>query len=581
MALNLPPPVNGSEDSPIHDTAMTSSSVDAQSADDAPADGKKSDLLLQGIIYPSKEIRSIIDKTAVAITKSPAPTMLEDRIREHQKKDPKFSFLADGDPYNRYYRYMIEKIREDGEEAALATSIATARKLAGSGSATPGAQPDGVEEQSDVQDQKKKMEALAKKMDEAKLEEPKPFEFAVDLPNVTAFDLDILRLTALFVAKRGRSFLQALSVREGRNYQFDFLRPTHSLYGYFNRMVEMYIKIMAPPEELLADLELQDEDAIDQGGEGTARTKWDILEEAKKRGEWDSVMKDKERKRKEEKEKEAIAFAEIDWQDFAVVQTIEFTSADTEIDLPPPTTIREMQSLSLNEKRMAAMIVEEQGDEDEQSEEKKGQGQQISRFGGQDEDAEMDMEEDGNEAEDEEAQEQKRRDQAEMERARAIQAQALGKAGMKIKSDYVPKGLAGRQQRNKVATTICPYCQQSIPENEISEHIRIELLDPKWKEQKQLLETKKTQAAMLMQGADVSASLKNLASARTDLFGTAADEEARKAQEAQEKAARKAKETIIWDGHTASKEKTLDTFQNKFTLDEQIASIHRRAQLVP
>ena len=65
---------------------------------------------------------------------------------------------------------------------------------------------------------------------------------------------DIIKLTALFTARRGRPFLAALSAREGRNYQFDFLRPTHSLFGYFNRLVEQYSKVLLPSKEMLAQL---------------------------------------------------------------------------------------------------------------------------------------------------------------------------------------------------------------------------------------------------------------------------------------------------------------------------------------
>lgn len=433
-------------------------------------------------------LTGIIDKTAVAICKSPAPTLLEEKIRDHQKKDPKFSFLTDGDAYNRYYRYMIERIREVGEETALSGGSSTAAGGTGltpngasAGGATPGG-GSGSGGSMDVADQRRNVERMKQKMEEESLEEPKPLEFADDLPNVTAYDLDVLRLTALFTAKRGRSFLQSLSVREGRNFQFDFLRPSHSLFGYFNRTVEMYIKIMAPPAELLEELDL---------GEGDER-KWDVLDRARKRGEWERIKREREQQRKEEKEREAKAFAEIDWQDFAVVQTIEFTSADADpsaIELPPPTSVRAMQMLTLTEKRMAAMIDEE--------------GQQHRREGDAD-DQEMDVEmEDQEEQESEEVLERKRREAAELERARAVQAKALGKAGMKIKTDYTPGARTGRVAAGagaKVPTTVCPYCKQNIPETEITEHIRIELLDPKWKEQKQLMDQKKSQAAQLMQG---------------------------------------------------------------------------------
>ena len=58
-----------------------------------------------------------------------------------------------------------------------------------------------------------------------------------------------------------------------------------------------------------------------------------------------------------------------------------------------------------------------------------------------------------------------------------------------LTESYQSSGLAGRQAgRAKVATAICPYCKQSIPEAEMSEHIRIELLDPRYREQQQHLE---------------------------------------------------------------------------------------------
>ncbi|KAJ9095485.1 hypothetical protein QFC20_006628 [Naganishia adeliensis] len=507
--------------------------------DAAPA--RPSAALLDNIIYPSREIRSIIDKTAIHIAKSPLPQQLEDKIREHQKNDPKFSFLRDSDPFHRYYRYMIERVKEDGEDAVLAGNAA-----ATAAAAVPSVVPEGEEAKDQVAKEREEMRAREQKKALERLKEPEAWEWALDLPNVTAKDLDILRLTALFVARRGRAFLNSLSVKEGRNPQFDFLRPTHSLFGYFNRTVECYSRILNPSPEILERL---------------AEDKWTVLERARNRAAWEKVAQDKEARQRAEKEEEAKAFAQIDWDDFAVVQTIEFTSTDQTIDLPPPTTVQAMQMLNLNERRMAAMIVEENVQ----------RGQDAPSQPEAQPEAEMEAE-----SEDEEAREQRKREQDELDRARAIQAKALGQAGMKIKKDYVPRS----RKNASVATSICPYCKQAIPETEITEHIRIELLDPKWKEQKQLLDQKKTQAAMLLQNADVSASLKQLASARTDLFGTAEDEERRKKQEAEERAARKAKEQIVYDGHLASKTRTVDAFQQKFNLDEQIEGIHQRKQLL-
>ncbi len=137
----------------------------------------------------------------------------------------------------------------------------------------------------------------------------------------------------------------------------------------------------------------------------------------------------------------------------------------------------------------------------------------------------------------------------------------------------------GISRNGAVATAKCPYCGQSIPENELSEHIRIELLDPKWKEQKRVLEMRRSQAQQLQQGADVSASLRNLASQRTDLFGDEIDETERKRREEEEKARRREREKIIWDGHTASAQKTETTFQTQFNVDDQIKKMHSRLGL--
>lgn len=54
---------------------------------------------------------------------------------------------------------------------------------------------------------------------------------------------DVVKLTAQFVARNGRQFLTNLMNREQRNYQFDFLRPQHSLFNYFTKLVEQYTKV--------------------------------------------------------------------------------------------------------------------------------------------------------------------------------------------------------------------------------------------------------------------------------------------------------------------------------------------------
>lgn len=111
--------------------------------------------------------------------------------------------------------------------------------------------------------------------------------------------------------------------------------------------------------------------------------------------------------------------------------------------------------------------------------------------------------------------------------------------------------------------------------------MRIELLDPRWKEQRDQLEARRAQLTELQRGANVESSLKSLARARVDIFGTEVDEEKRKREEQAQIAQRKEREKVVWDGHTASKDKTLDKFSTNVNFEEQIAAIHRAKGLGP
>ena len=52
--------------------------------------------------------------------------------------------------------------------------------------------------------------------------------------------------------------------REQRNFQFDFLRPQHSLFQYFTKLLEQYTKVLIPPKDMMKKLhtECVDEKAV-------------------------------------------------------------------------------------------------------------------------------------------------------------------------------------------------------------------------------------------------------------------------------------------------------------------------------
>jgi splicing factor 3A subunit 1 len=86
---------------------------------------------------------------------------------------------------------------------------------------------------------------------------------------------------------------------------------------------------------------------------------------------------------------------------------------------------------------------------------------------------------------------------------------------MRIRSDYVPRAQARRQQAAG-ATAICPNCHEQYPVDELEQHMRIELLDPRWKEQKAKNESRS--ATTNLSTVDVVNNLKRIASRRSDVF---------------------------------------------------------------
>ena len=217
------------------------------------------------------------------MNRSSDPLQFEVKLRESRRTDPAFSFLNPADPYHAYYRHRMEQAMRgeilDGLPADVDGKI-------------------GETEEGTVSEDYGKP--------------PPASEFILKMPNISAVDLyaldyvfspfhtdacifsDIMKLTALFTARQGHSFLATLSVKEGRNYQFDFLKPTHSLFGYFNRLIDQYTKVLMPTPETLQRLKERSE----------AGSKWKMLAEAQLHAKWERTRREQEKKREDDREAE-------------------------------------------------------------------------------------------------------------------------------------------------------------------------------------------------------------------------------------------------------------------------------------
>lgn len=78
---------------------------------------------------------------------------------------------------------------------------------------------------------------------------------------LTALDLDIIKVVAQFVARNGKTFLTGLASREHSNPQFNFLKPTHSMFTFFTALCDAYSKVLMPPKGIIQKLQ---KDATDR-----------------------------------------------------------------------------------------------------------------------------------------------------------------------------------------------------------------------------------------------------------------------------------------------------------------------------
>lgn len=158
-------------------------------------------------------------------------------------------------------------------------------------------------------------------------------------------DLDVIKLTAQFVARNGKAFLTGLISREHMNPQFHFLKPTHSLFTFFTALADAYSRVLNPPKTAAQRLK-----EYTDGGYAA------VLSTCIGRLEWERSQELARKQAEDEVEQERVQMALIDWHDFVVVEAIEFVDGE-EYSLPPPISyeelIRKSKQLGMEEELQA------------------------------------------------------------------------------------------------------------------------------------------------------------------------------------------------------------------------------------
>ncbi|KAK3237352.1 hypothetical protein CYMTET_52569 [Cymbomonas tetramitiformis] len=419
-----------------------------------PLESVKTHTKSVGIIHPPPDIRSIVDKTAQFVGRN-GPEF-EKRILANEKNNAKFNFLIPTDPYHPYYRFKVDEARQEdgGIPDAAAAAPAAPSPAAPAAAAAPVVAP--------------VLKAL---------EAPEPEKYTVSIPDgLTPFEVDMIKLTAQFVARNGKSFLTGLTSREHSNPSFNFLKPTHSLFTFFTALADAYSKVLMPPKSTTDRIR-------------NPESKPQLLDRCLRRLEWERTQERAKQEAEDRAEKERDQMAMIDWHDFVVVETIEF-DPDEDESLPGPMTPQDIVAAAKREPV-------EEAEEEEAAEE----GMEMEM-----DEAEMEM--------------VKEAEEAEEETPAPFEAP---EPQMKIVRNYKRAEPGVGPEVDSTKYVVSPITGEQIPVDQMAEHMRISLIDPKYKEQKDAM-LAKLRDSTVAGDDEITRNIVRLAKTRPDVFGTTEEE---------------------------------------------------------
>ncbi|KAI3922866.1 hypothetical protein MKW98_006997 [Papaver atlanticum] len=475
-----------------------------------------------GIIHPPPDIRTIVDKTAHFVAKN-GPDF-EKRIIANNAGNAKFNFLNGSDPYNAYYQHRLSEFRAQNELTPQADDSSGQEVVPSADSA--GDANELAETKPDPSAQFKPVQKV--------LVPPEPETYTVRLPEgITGEELDIIKLTAQFVARNGKSFLTGLTSREINNHQFHFLKPTHSMFMFFTALADAYSKVLMPPKGLTEKLR---NSVVDMTT---------VLERCLHRLEWERSQEQARLKAEDEIEQERMQMAMIDWHDFVVVEAIDFVDDEDE-DLPPPMTLEEV----IRRSKITSM------DEDV-----------VPVEPGKEADMEMDEEEVKLVEEGMRAASMDDNDD-EKKRENKSAASEEPEAPMRIVKNWKRPEERIPAERDPTKYVVSPITGELIPISEMAEHMRISLIDPKYKEQKERMMAK-IRETTLAQDDEISRNIVGLARTRPDIFGTTEEEVSNAVKAEIEKKKEEQPKQVIWDGHTGSIGRTANQAMSQ-SLEDQM-----------
>ncbi|KAL9317231.1 hypothetical protein ACSQ67_013748 [Phaseolus vulgaris] len=249
-----------------------------------------------------------------------------------------------------------------------------------------------------------------------------------------------------------------------------------------------------------------------------------VLERCVNRLEWERSQEQARQKAEDEIEQERIQMAMIDWHDFVVVETIDFVDEEDE-ELPPPMTIEVVIRRSKVSATEDDTVEPEKEVEMEMDEEEAQLVEEGMRA------ASLEDSDDGKQNE--------------------VRVTEDPEPPMRIVKNWKRPEERIPAERDSAKFVVSPITGELIPISEMSEHMRISLIDPKYKEQKERMFAK-IRETTLAADDEISRNIVGLARTRPDIFGTTEEEVSNAVKAEIEKINDEQPKQVIWDGHTGS-----------------------------
>lgn len=423
------------------------------------------------ITIPPPEIRTLIGKTAIYVDKN--GKAFENKIKTKESKNPKFIFLNEKDPYHAFYQYNLTVIKSTGK-------------------------PPVINQGNEHIIQKEIATGTANENKKEDLSEPESYRFLefkdhkliYPEEKISSLDLNVIKLVAQFAVVNGSKIMNDFKENALNNSrlssQFQFLNERHSMNKIFQKYVDIYNVIWTQKRELL-----------DQYGKDTNID--DILSNCFSRAEYLERESTNVQEYEERKLLERMTYGSIDWQDFDIVETIEFTDLDEVAELNVPLVKSDLEYRSLIQKgnsNIFAQIEEStrMRDQLEDYEDEKVDEGDEDDANAQDEGSVPQYEDEKESEEEEEPAVEKSEPSEEAKPTKRVPK------GIKVRSAGESRLLKRRFQSQSEENMIdpvtkekllrCPLTDELIPESKFQGHISKLLRDPKYEEEKARYESK-------------------------------------------------------------------------------------------